>query len=78
MVEISNDKTSPPRPIQGMPGPIPYPRQSHKIILGASRSFVALTAISVMALLVWASTTEIDRVIRGFGKIVPQSQVQTV
>ena len=78
MVELPKDKIVPPGPKMGTTGPIPYPRQSHKIILGASRSFVVLTAISVVALLAWASNTEIDRVIRGFGKIVPQSQVQTV
>ena len=78
MVEELKDKAAPPRSAKPMPMPIPYPRQSHKIILGASRSFVVFTAISVIALLIWSSNTEIDRVIRGFGKIVPQSQVQTV
>ena len=78
MVEDSKGQKAATGPVKAMPGPSPYPRQSHKIIRGASRSFVVFTAISVIALLIWASNTEIDRVIRGFGKIVPQSQVQTV
>jgi HlyD family type I secretion membrane fusion protein len=60
------------------PLPLPYPRQSHRIIQGASRSFVILTAIAVIGLITWSARTEIDRVVRGYGKIVPQSQIQTV
>jgi multidrug efflux pump subunit AcrA (membrane-fusion protein) len=57
---------------------IPYPRQSHRMMVGASRSFVILSVIGSVALFAWSASTEIDRVIRGFGKIVPQSQIQTV
>ena len=57
---------------------VPYPRQSHRIMLGASRSFVLLTVIGAAALFTWAANTELDRVIRGFGRIVPQSHIQTV
>ena len=47
-------------------------------MLGASRSFVLLTVIGAAALFTWAANTELDRVIRGFGRIVPQSHIQTV
>ena len=47
-------------------------------MLGASRSFVLLSVIGAGALYFWAANTELDRVIRGFGRIVPQSHIQTV
>jgi HlyD family type I secretion membrane fusion protein len=40
--------------------------------------FVLVTAVSLAVLIVWAATTEIDRVTRGAGKVVPQTQKQTV
>jgi membrane fusion protein, adhesin transport system len=82
--EAAPDVASGPRAPSGsggpppLPLPLPYPRQSHRIIQGASRSFVVLTALAVTGLIVWAARTEIDRVVRGYGKIVPQSQIQTV
>lgn len=58
--------------------PIPYPRQANRISRDAYRHFIAIAAISVAALFLWASTTEIDRVTRGQGRIVPQLQNQIV
>jgi membrane fusion protein, adhesin transport system len=78
MIEPPKPPQQTPPPMAAAARPIPYPRQSLRIIRGASRSFVALTSLSVIALLIWSSNTEIDRVIRGFGKIVPQAQIQTV
>lgn len=57
---------------------IPYPRLAKRISRDAYRNFIAISAISVSALLIWASTTEIDRVTRGQGRIVPQLQNQIV
>lgn len=74
-------------PPQGYPGsetrhdtglPIPYPRQAKRIATDAYRNFILIAAISLSTLLYWASTTEIDRVTRGQGRIVPQLQNQVV
>jgi HlyD family type I secretion membrane fusion protein len=72
------EKTRSPSNTASTKPAIPYPRQSHRIMIGASRSFVILSVIGAVSLFAWSASTEIDRVIRGFGKIVPQSQIQTV
>ncbi len=71
------EKKTPPNSQAGRPA-IPYPRQSHRIMVGASRSFIILSVLGAAALFAWAANTELDRVVRGFGRIVPQSQIQTV
>lgn len=58
--------------------PIAYPRQAKRISRDAYRNFIAIAALSVSCLLYWAATTEIDRVTRGQGRIVPQLQNQVV
>ena len=58
--------------------PIPYPRLAKRISRDAYRNFIVIAAISVSALFIWAATTEIDRVTRGQGRIVPQLQNQIV
>ena len=75
MFAKTKPETAPPSPA-GMP--VPYPRQAHRIVRGSYRTFVAVTAVSVISLIAWASTTEIDRVTRGSGRIVPQLQNQIV
>jgi HlyD family type I secretion membrane fusion protein len=57
---------------------IPYPRQARRISRDAYRNFIVISGLSVAGLLFWASTTEIDRVTRGQGRIVPQLQNQIV
>ena len=78
MVEQLATPPSPSTEPRSKPSSIPYPRQSQRIIVGASRSFVILAVLGTVALFLWAANTEIDRVVRGFGRIVPQSQIQTV
>ncbi|MEY4090866.1 MAG: hypothetical protein RLZZ496_48 [Pseudomonadota bacterium] len=57
---------------------LPYPRQTTRISGRATYSFIIILAISVVILVGWAATTEIDRVTRGQGRIVPQLQNQIV
>jgi HlyD family type I secretion membrane fusion protein len=71
----SKSKVTNSQPNKGL---LPYPRQAQRISVGASRAFVFLTIFAVGGLFVWAENTELDRVIRGFGRIVPLSQIQTV
>lgn len=76
MVEI-------PRPSAHKPSPnaaisLPYPRHSTRIAGRAAYGFVVIMAVSLLVLGVWAATTEIDRVTRGQGRVVPQLQNQIV
>jgi membrane fusion protein, adhesin transport system len=68
---------NPPTPPAASP-PVPYPRQCDRIAGRAENAFVATTALGVAALVAWASMTSLDKVTRGAGKVVPQSQNQTV
>lgn len=76
------DRSIPPRPAQPVPqsqlAKIPYPRLAHRISRDAYRNFIVIAGLSIAGLLFWASTTEIDRVTRGQGRIVPQLQNQIV
>lgn len=76
MVEIPRPSAQKPR--RETKAPLPYPRQSTRIAGRAAFAFVIILAISVVVLAVWAATTEIDRVTRGQGRIVPQLQNQIV
>lgn len=44
----------------------------------ANRKLIAISAISVLLLLVWASLAQVDEVTRGQGKVIPSSQAQLV
>ena len=76
MVEIPRPESE--KPLRQTPIALPYPRQTTRISGRATYSFVVIMAISVIVLVVWAATTEIDRVTRGQGRIVPQLQNQIV
>ncbi len=76
MVEIP--KPSPQKSVHGAPLSLPYPRHSSRIAGRAAYGFVLAMVFAVVAIGGWAATTEIDRVTRGQGRIVPQSQNQTV
>ena len=65
-------------PAEAKPHRLPYPRQAAGIRGGAGRTFIWITAIATGAFLVWASTTKIDRVTRGTGRVIPQLQNQIV
>lgn len=55
-----------------------YPRHSSRIAGRASHIFIITMVIAVLFIGIWSATTEIDRVIRGQGRIVPQLQNQVV
>ena len=57
---------------------LPYPRHTTRIAGQATYGFVIIMALSLLVLGGWAATTEIDRVTRGQGRIVPQLQNQIV
>lgn len=57
---------------------VPYPRQSDRIAKRSSATFLLTCAAGLVALVAWASTTEIDKVTRGSGRVVPQQQNQIV
>ncbi|NBR10890.1 MAG: biotin/lipoyl-binding protein [Alphaproteobacteria bacterium] len=57
---------------------LPYPRHTTRIAGRATYGFVIIMALSLIVLGGWAATTEIDRVTRGQGRIVPQLQNQIV
>ena len=57
---------------------LPYPRQCDRIATRSQRLFVSTTFGGVMAFLIWANVTELDKVTRGAGRVIPQSQNQVV
>jgi adhesin transport system membrane fusion protein len=57
---------------------VPYPRAQDRIVRQAHHTFVVATSIAVCIVIVWAGATELDRVTRGSGRIVPQMQNQTI
>ena len=60
------------------PDSIPYPRRCDQIARESHRIFVNTATIGLALLIIWASTTSLDKVTRGQGKVVPQFQNQTV
>ena len=60
------------------PMDLPYPRQCDRIATRSQRLFVSTTFGGVMAFLIWANVTELDKVTRGAGRVIPQSQNQVV
>lgn len=57
---------------------LPYPRQCDRIATRAQGLFVKVTCAGALAFIVWAQTTELEKVTRGAGKVIPQSQNQVV
>ena len=76
MIEIPRPAAQKPRRDPSIS--LPYPRHSTRIAGRATFGFVIVLAVSVVVLVGWAATTEIDRVTRGQGRIVPQLQNQIV
>lgn len=56
----------------------PFPRQIDRIATEAHRRFVMVFCAALVALLLWAGLTDIDKVTRGAGRIVPRQQKQEV
>jgi len=67
-----------PAPTPPEPFELPYPRQCDRIATRSQRMFVSTAFAGVTAFLVWASVTELDKVTRGTGRVVPQLQNQVV
>ena len=44
----------------------------------ANRKLIAISAIGILALVVWAAVARVDEVTRGMGKVIPSSKVQLV
>lgn len=57
---------------------MPFPVGTQQIVTQAQRYFLYTTAVSFLALLVWAAYTNIDRVTRGTGQVEPSLQNQMV
>jgi HlyD family type I secretion membrane fusion protein len=60
------------------PDDLPYPRKTDLITRRVDSIFVYVVASSLVAFIAWASLTELDKVARGSGRVIPQSQNQVV
>jgi HlyD family type I secretion membrane fusion protein len=60
------------------PFELPYPRQCDRIATRSQRMFVSTAFAGVTAFLLWANFTELDKVTRGSGRVIPQQQNQIV
>lgn len=69
---------SAPQPAPAALTDLPYPRQCDRIATRSQRMFVSTAFASVAAFLVWAQVTELDKVTRGSGRVIPQLQNQVV
>ena len=70
--------SSPAQSPQTPAGEIPYPRQCDRIATRSQRMFVSTAFAGVSAFLIWANVTELDKVTRGAGRVIPQLQNQVV
>lgn len=57
---------------------LPYPRAQDRIVARSHVLFLRVVGIGVVGVIAWAALTEIDRVARGPGRIVPETQNQIV
>lgn len=57
---------------------LPYPRKCDTIATKAHGTFVYSVGAGFAAFLLWSGVTEIDRVTRGSGRVVPQQQNQLI
>src|SRR6476659_3587608 len=60
------------------PDDLPYPRKTDLIAKRVDSIFVYVVALCLTAFVAWASLTELDKVARGSGRVIPQSQNQVV
>lgn len=76
---MTDTKPAPPPKDTASPlGDLPYPRQCDRIATRSQRLFVSTAFASVAAFLIWAQVTELEKVTRGSGRVIPQSQNQVV
>ena len=64
--------------VKPSPKTVIFPRRVDRIATEAHGRFVVVMSAALVATLVWASLTEIDKVTRGSGRIVPQVHKQEV
>lgn len=57
---------------------LPYPRQTDRIARSSDKLFLLAVGVSFAALILWASFTQLDKVARGSGRVIPQLQNQIV
>ncbi|HRK23816.1 MAG TPA: HlyD family type I secretion periplasmic adaptor subunit [Beijerinckiaceae bacterium] len=60
------------------PFDLPYPRQCDRIATRSQRMFVSTAFAGVSAFLLWANFTELEKVTRGNGRVIPQVQNQII
>jgi adhesin transport system membrane fusion protein len=65
-------------PIDPRVNPLPYPRQTDRIARRADKAFIAIIAAGLCAFLAWAALTQLDKIARGGGRVIPQMQNQVV
>ncbi len=65
-------------PLSGDERPATLPRRIDHIATQAQGQFVLILGIAVIVALIWAALTDIDKVTRGSGRIVPQQHKQSV
>lgn len=78
MTRDSAPTDQPKQPPAEAPFELPYPRQCDRIATRSQRLFVSTAFAGVSAFLVWANFTELDKVTRGNGRVVPQQQNQII
>jgi membrane fusion protein, adhesin transport system len=66
------------QPGEQRPDPLPYPRRCDGIARQADAVFLSVVGAGLVALAIWAHVTELDKVTRGTGKVIPQQQNQVV
>lgn len=63
---------------QSQKGELTFPLMSERIGKRSDKVFILIVGLCLAAFIVWASTTELDKVARGSGKVIPQTQNQVV
>ncbi len=70
--------TQPEKPPAKAAAPLPYPRRCDTIATKAQGTFVYSVGVGFAAFLLWSGMTDIDKVTRGQGRVVPQQQNQLI
>jgi HlyD family type I secretion membrane fusion protein len=65
-------------PIERSGAPLPYPRQTDRIARRADTAFIVIIGAGLCAFIAWASLTQLDKIARGSGRVIPQLQNQVV
>lgn len=57
---------------------LPYPRKTDHIARQAHGTFLYTVGAGLVGLILWSATTELDKVVRGSGRVIPTMQNQLV